>query len=441
MEEETKKKSKKPIIILVILGILLLVGGGVLTYLTSPKYITTSVIKEMSKNVTNLINQEDKTGLEENFKTTGTIKFDLQSDYFQSLSTMDPTYASIANLLKNLTNTENNITIVQDKKNKNLFVNYDSKLSGQPLINTKYLVNNATEYYYIDGITNSYINNGNNNYFESLNSSTTTIDNTKYMIEKIQESLSNNIKEEYLSESYQDQYKVITMTLTEDNFVELANNILKDLKNDTKANQIMTSLNKDFSKKTITKKDVSGMKTIKFNIYVNKLLPRVMKYELKTDDKNSIIYSKENNQNVVEIHEGESLTKLEITTQDEKTEVKITDDKNNDLGSISISKTDTNYDVIAKIITEDMNIDIGYNYQMTNLKKSTSYDSTATISLNIAAKQTTILDGTVTMKMHSTNDTTITEDVSNSALASTLTSNQQELMNQKITTVLTQLMS
>ena len=70
------------------------------------------------------------------------------------------------------------------------------------------------------------------------------------MIEKIQESLSNNIKEEYLSESYQDQYKVITMTLTEDNFVELANNILKDLKNDTKANQIMTSLNKDFSKKT-----------------------------------------------------------------------------------------------------------------------------------------------------------------------------------------------
>lgn len=441
MEEETKKKSKKPIIILVILGILLLVGGGVLTYLTSPKYITTSVIKEMSKNVTNLINQEDKTGLEENFKTTGTIKFDLQSDYFQSLSTMDSTYASIANLLKNLTNTENNITIVQDKKNKNLFVNYDSKLSGQPLINTKYLVNNATEYYYIDGITNSYINNGNNNYFESLNSSTTTIDNTKYMIEKIQESLSNNIKEEYLSESYQDQYKVITMTLTEDNFVELANNILKDLKNDTKANQIMTSLNKDFSKKTITKKDVSGMKTIKFNIYVNKLLPRVMKYELKTDDKNSIIYSKENNQNVVEIHEGESLTKLEITTQDEKTEVKITDDKNNDLGSISISKTDTNYDVIAKIITEDMNIDIGYNYQMTNLKKSTSYDSTATISLNIAAKQTTILDGTVTMKMHSTNDTTITEDVSNSALASTLTSNQQELMNQKITTVLTQLMS
>lgn len=441
MEEETKKKSKKPIIILVILGILLLVGGGVLTYLTSPKYITTSVIKEMSKNVTNLINQEDKTGLEENFKTTGTIKFDLQSDYFQSLSTMDPTYASIANLLKNLTNTENNITIVQDKKNKNLFVNYDSKLSGQPLINTKYLVNNATEYYYIDGITNSYINNGNNNYFESLNSSTTTIDNTKYMIEKIQESLSNNIKEEYLSESYQDQYKIITMTLTEDNFVELANNILKDLKNDTKANQIMTSLNKDFSKKTITKKDVSGMKTIKFNIYVNKLLPRVMKYELKTDDKNSIIYSKENNQNVVEIHEGESLTKLEITTQDEKTEVKITDDKNNDLGSISISKTDTNYDVIAKIITEDMNIDIGYNYQMTNLKKSTSYDSTATISLNIAAKQTTILDGTVTMKMHSTNDTTITEDVSNSALASTLTSNQQELMNQKITMVLTQLMS
>ena len=39
----------------------------------------------------------------------------LKSDYFSALATMDPSYAMISNLLNNLSNTENNITMVQDK--------------------------------------------------------------------------------------------------------------------------------------------------------------------------------------------------------------------------------------------------------------------------------------------------------------------------------------
>ena len=129
------------------------------------------------------MNSRIETGLEDNYKTTSNIKMNLKSDYFSALATMDPSYAMISNLLNNLSNTENNITMVQDKENKKLFFNLDSKLSGQSLINTKYLVENATAYYSIDGVTNTYVNNGNNNYFESLNSSTTTNENLKYLIE------------------------------------------------------------------------------------------------------------------------------------------------------------------------------------------------------------------------------------------------------------------
>lgn len=441
MEKEKKKKGKKLVVGLIILGLILIAGGGVLTYFSSPSYVTKTVIKEFGQKATELMNSRIETGLEDNYKTTSNIKMNLKSDYFSALATMDPSYAMISNLLNNLSNTENNITMVQDKENKKLFFNLDSKLSGQSLINTKYLVENATAYYSIDGVTNTYVNNGNNNYFESLNSSTTTNENLKYLIEKIAESMANNLEESYLSESYTDEYKVITITLTEQNIVTYGNKIINDLKNDEKANQIMTGYNANFSEAKLTEKDVTGTGTIKVNIYLDKILSQVSQYELELGNGNKCIYYKENGKEIVELISEEETTTLEIEKHGEKTEINIKDGSNASLGTVTISQTSTNYDIVANITSEEATLDFGYNYQITNLKKGTSYDSAATITIKMTAQNTTIIDGTITVTGQTTNDTTISEDTSTSVLASTLSGTQTELLQQKIALIILSLMS
>lgn len=441
MEKDKKKKGKKLVVGLIILGLILIAGGGVLTYFLSPSYVSKTVIKEFGQKATELMNSRIETGLEDNYKTTSNIKVNLKSDYFSALATMDPSYAMISNLLNNLSNTENNITMVQDKENKKLFFNLDSKLSGQSLINTKYLVENATAYYSIDGVTNTYVNNGNNNYFESLNSSTTTNENLKYLIEKIAESMANNLEESYLSESYTDEYKVITITLTEQNIVTYGNKIINDLKNDEKANQIMTGYNANFSEVKLTEKDVTGTGTIKVNIYLDKILSQVSQYELELGNGNKCIYYKENGKEIVELISEEETTTLEIEKHGEKTEINIKDGSNASLGTVTISQTSTNYDIVANITSEEATLDFGYNYQITNLKKSTSYDSAATITIKMTAQNTTIIDGTITVTSQTTNDTTISEDTSSSVLASTLSGTQTELLQQKIALIILSLMS
>lgn len=441
MEKDKKKKGKKLVVGLIILGLILIAGGGVLTYFSSPSYVSKTVIKEFGQKATELMNSRIETGLEDNYKTTSNIKMNLKNDYFSALATMDPSYAMISNLLNNLSNTENNITMVQDKENKKLFFNLDSKLSGQSLINTKYLVENATAYYSIDGVTNTYVNNGNNNYFESLNSSTTTNENLKYLIEKIAESMANNLEESYLSESYTDEYKVITITLTEQNIVTYGNKIINDLKNDEKANQIMTGYNANFSEVKLTEKDVTGTGTIKVNIYLDKILSQVSQYELELGNGNKCIYYKENGKEIVELISEEETTTLEIEKHGEKTEINIKGGSNASLGTVTISQTSTNYDIVANITSEEATLDFGYNYQITNLKKGTSYDSAATITIKMTAQNTTIIDGTITVTSQTTNDTTISEDTSSSVLASTLSGTQTELLQQKIALIILSLMS
>lgn len=441
MDKAKKKKGKKSIILLFILGLMLITVGSVLAYLSSPSYVSKTVIKEFSQKAIELIGNRVETGLEDNYKTASNIKINLKSDYFQALATMDPSYAMISNLLNNLSNTENNITMIQDKENKKLFLNLDSKLAGQSLLNTKYLVENATAYYSIDGITSTYVNNGNNNYFESLNSTTTTNENTKYIIERIAESLAKNLEDNYLSESYNNEYKIITITLTEKDIVTYINKVINDLKKDDKANKIMTGYNANFSKTKITAEDISGIGTIKVNIYLDKLLSQAKIYELELKDNNKITYSKEDGKEIIEIISEDEKVTLEIRSQGEKTEISIKDGNNTSLGTITISKTSTNYDIVANIISEETSLDFGYNYQITNLKKGTSYDSSATMTMKITAQDTTILDGNITITGQTTNDVTINEDTSGSVLASSLTGTQSELLQQKLSLIILSLMS
>ena len=437
---ENKKKKSKIVIIVLVVAIILLAGGITLSYLTSAKYVAKKAVKLMSENAVELANSgKTETGLEENFNTTSTIKVNLQSDYFQALQALSPDYQILSNILRNLSGVETQVTTIQDQKNKKMLVNFDSKLAGEELASVKYLVDNATEYYFINGTTENYINNGNNGYFEALSSATTTQENTEYIIKKIGTSAANNIKDEYLSESYEDGNKKVTITLTEDNMVEFFNNIIDELKEDSRANKIMTGYDKDFGKEKITKDDLHNIGTVTMNIYIDKFFGTVKKYEMTTSGNSGITYYEEENK-ILELRmNNELIAKLDITTTDDKIDAKITDGNGASIGSLSISKTSTNYDVIANITTSTLTANFGYNSQITNLKKGNSYDSSTTVSLDVSANNVSLINGTIEVTSTTTSDTTINEDVSNSVLASTMTTSPTELIFQKVMEVMNRL--
>ena len=136
MGNESKKNNKKIVIPILVIGVILVLAGLGFNYLTSSKYVAKEAIKGLSNNMIKLLDsQKNITGLEENFTTTSNIKVNLQSDYFSSLATVSPTYQAISNLLKNISQIETQITYVQDKKNKRMFVSYDSKMASQPFVN------------------------------------------------------------------------------------------------------------------------------------------------------------------------------------------------------------------------------------------------------------------------------------------------------------------
>ena len=446
MNENIKKKGPNKIFgILLLLIAVIAIGAGIfLTYITSPKFIATETIKKMSENIVSFMdNNKTDTGLEENYKKTSTVTMNLQSDYLTTLSQTDPSVVPYVNLLRNLTNTTSTTTMVQDIENSRLFLDYNTTLNEEPLINLKYLVENSTEYYYIDGVSQTYINNGNNNYFESLNSETSINDNTKYLIEKVGESLASHIEDSYLSSSYESDYKKITITLTEDDLVTVVNNVLSDLKKDSKASKILSGYNESFNDFEISKDMISGLGTVEFNIYIDKVLGTVKKYDMNLEEsKIELSYDDSTDQKELElIANNESVGKVQFSTNDGNITLNIVDDSNNIVGTISTTKTSTNYDIIMNLTLDTTIIDINYNNQITNLKKNTSYDSTTNIAINISSNNTTLINGTINITSNITNDTRIEEDTSTSVLASTLPAPKEQLLTEKMTTVFTRLMS
>lgn len=215
------------------------------------------------------------------------------------------------------------------------------------------------------------------------------------------------------------------------------------MKKDSKASKILSGYNENFNDFEINKDMISGLGTVEFNIYIDKVLGTVKKYDINLEEsKIKLSYDDSTDQKELElIANNESVGKVQFSTNDGNITLNIVDDSNNVVGTISTTKTSTNYDIIINLTLDTTIIDINYNNQITNLKKNTSYDSTTNIAINISSNNTTLINGTINITSNITNDTRIEEDTSTSVLASTLPATKEELLTEKMTTVFTRLMS
>ncbi len=432
---ETIKKKKKIKIIFITLSIFLILLalatislGVYLNYLSKPKIVVTKVIDTMNENIKSLFSNRITLPDSNDFTMTSTITTTTNS-VSSPLSNTSPEYQKFIN---NLTNTEATITLKQDATNKKLLLEYDTKLKKQPLLKGKYLITDATEYYFIDNYVSHYINNGSNNYFENLSKEATTEQNSIYLATFIINSFKNNLKEDYIHKYTEEtSYLSKTETLTKlsikfDNKIitEIAQNILKDLKNDAEASRILTNLDSDF-KNTKIKDNTTFLnenESITFNIYTDKLnnVKKIELINLNNNTEKRLSYEISDTAKIMYFIENDQVSYiLNIKQQTNYLNIDLLNNNDQKLGSISLDNTKDTLTFTVSINSDKNKEEFSIQRKFSNVTK-TSYNSNTTITIKEIDNNVDIIDSTINIENSYSTKVDINEDLTDATLANDL---------------------
>lgn len=457
--KKEKKESSYLKFVPIILTVAVIVGaiGIYLNFYSNPKRIVALGIDKISTKLKNAINSTNvESKIKDNYTLEGKLNLNAESEYLTSLATYSTEYQMYSKLLTNLSKTENSFKIVEDLKSKKLYAAIDSKLNNSELINAKYLIENNTEYYFIKGFLNSYVNNGTNDFFESLDKNSTSVENMLYVYDVAVKSFKQNLKSDYFTKKSEEvtidgkKQKLIknSLVINDKRAKEIAKAVLKDLKADKKANKILTDLNKDFKNSKVKDSNVilEDDEKIVFNVYTDSLLYNIKKYEISTtsgSDETSITYEEKKDTSKIEVLSNSKVQAiLNIKKEsDQKSSIEIMDANNKKIGEATITNSDTNKAISLNITSDDTTIDFSVDSTTKEEKKNEKYVVTGNVTCKITSANMVVADVKIGLDGTLTNDTTINEDVSNSVLASSVTSADQTNFSIKIQEVLLKLMS
>jgi hypothetical protein len=448
------RNKKLRIVLLVIIGILILssiisiVVGIYLDKLSKPQYIFGKVIDKTSTKINDYLNQLDEIDVGDNFTITTNINFNINSEYYKKTDLTADELKEKARL-NNLNNLNTNIVLKQDKKNKQAYFSIEEKIKEEDLVTYKYLVDNSTEYFYLNGLLSNYINDGNCNYFETLDNENTTKSNLTYLYNFTKTSLKNNLKEEYFKSYQKESYisgenqsvNQISLTLTDTTIKKILKGILKDLKNDEKANKILTGINEDFknTKVDYKKKYLETNETITINIYTTKVLSTPLKYEVidtKDNSKKTYYYEgNDSNGTIYIIDNDEVKYQIDTTIKSNSLVLNINDSKNNNVGKLKLENDNTGLSITYSYDDSIDKYEYNYKSKYTYNDKKDTYSNDIALTFKVVNNKVTKYDGEVTITTDISKSVKIDEDTSNQVLKSSLTEEQNAILTNKQTKV------
>lgn len=435
-----KKTKKKKIIIICFLIVLILLSGmliflGIyLTKLTKPNYIFGVGIDKLDNKIVNYTSVDSKYDVGDSISIDASLTFDLDSEDYLKKSKTDNEFLGKYKTLKNLNATTNNINLIQDIKDKEFLLEVNSSLNEEKLINYKYLIENSTGYYYLEDVLNKYVNEGTNNYFEMFNDDNSTKENVEYVHEASIKALKSSIHEDYFDKKTSTEtiggstitVNCLSIRIDDKRIHNILNETLKNLRNDEKANQILTSIDKDFSKYKIknSKEILKKQESYTINIYTSKYRNTALKYEivhLNGDEKKTYSYEGNTNKGTFYYIEDDTVIySVDLSDDGKIIEGKINDSTSKEIGAIKIERNDT-----GTYFTFDFDDGIKkynaiYSSKNTNLKDNKSFSNEKQLSFKYIENKVSIISGTITLNSEITNKATIEEDTGESVLYSTL---------------------
>lgn len=446
-----KKIKKKKIIIACLLIILVLLSGmliyfGIyLTKLTKPNYILGVGIDRLDNKIVNYTGVDSKYDVGNSVSIAASLNFDLDSEDYLTKSKTDKEFLEKYKTLRNLSATTNNINLIQDIKDKEFLFEIDSSLGKEKLINYKYLIENSTGYYYLEDALNKYVNEGTNNYFEMFNDDSSTKENLEYVHAATIKALKNSIHDDYFDKKLSTEtisgstvtVNCLSIRIDDKRIHSILNETLKNLKNDEKANQILTSIDSDFSKYKIknSKEILKKQESYTINIYTSKYRNTALKYEivhLDGDEKKTYSYEGSTNKGTFYYIEDDTVIYSVNLSDDGKIiEGKINDSTSKEIGTIKIERNDTGTYLTFDFDDGTKKYNIIYSSKNTNLKDNKSFSNEKQLSFKYIENKVSIMSGTITLNSEITNKATIEEDTGESVLYSTLSDDQKNKYDTK----------
>ena len=452
-----KKKNKFPIFPF-LLSIALLALGFYFELIANKERIFKKSINNIFENIIEVVNMfEFDTGLSNNYRKEADIK--ITSNSFNNTYLINQNNIikkenltlNIGNVFRNLNETNIKITSIKDLENKKRFVHLQSSLKGVNLLELKKLTENSTQYYYVSGFINNYVNNGNDNYFEAIDQKTTIIDNAKYLSNFIIESITNNIKqnnykttEEKLTINNKEKnYKKISVFIDKNIADEITKNVIKDIKNDDRSSNIILSTNKEINdiKTDIFPKNAN----LTINTYVENYTYKIKKYEIiyvnsKTKENITVTYEYKNkNEGIGNIIINNEKYKYEYISKEMSKEMTLYNEYQK-IGTVSIDKTKTGILFDLNIINNNKELSINYIMNLLNLKKGKSYNQEQQLNIRTEVNNEPLnFDINVNTKVN--NKAQIDEDTSSSIIERTLTKEDKTRLNNIFLDVISKLNS
>jgi len=437
-----KKLGKILILVLVFLIAFSLIGFGVyFMRLASPKKIVGSVIDKANDVVQNYVSKSSYYTVSDNYTVESKIDFDLDSEYIKTMSQTNPEYLKSVNYLKNLNQMETNLFFQQNKDTKQLFFQLNQKIGTEELVGYKFFIDNSTKYYFLNNILTTYINDGSCNYFESLIESENSRENRKYIYDFVMQSFKDNLKDEYFEEydssleinGKNQEVKQISLKVTDSFLRDIGNAILKDLKEDEKANKILTSMDENFKKRKIKSSQtfLADNESYTINIYATKLFSKPVKLEfvyLNGTSKN--VFSCEEGK-IYYIENGEVILDIDTSFSNDRYQLDISDSSGSKLGvfKLEFDKDRVNLDFSLNI--DNIKIDFVYGKKYVSVKENKKYTREDKLAIKVIENKVSKLSGNIGIVSTVSRGAKITEEVDKVVLSSSLTPEQQTLLSQK----------
>ncbi len=452
-----KKKNRFPIFTF-LLSLILLTLGIYFELIANKERILKKAASNIFENVIEMVDMlEFDTGLSNNYKKETDIKItsnSLNNSYLTEQSSIikkEKITLNLGNIFRNLNETNIKIISINDSQNKKKFFHLQSDFQGTSLLELKSLTENSTKYYYVSGFLNNYVNNGNDNYFESVDEKTTVVDNIKYLSNFIIESIVNNIKpidykitEEKLSINNKEKnYKKISIEIDKKKADEINKNVIKNIKGDDRSNKIILSMNKEIDSLKTNKFPKNA--TLTLNTYVEKYTYKIKKYEIiytnsKTKEKITVTYEcKSKNEGLGEIAINNEKYKYEYISKEKSKEL-ILYTENQKIGTINIEKTKTGILFDLNIVNNNKEVSINYIMNLLNLKKGKSYNQEQQLTIRTEINNEPLnFDVTINTKVN--NKIKIDEDTSSSIIEKTLSDEDKTHLKNIFLDVITKLNS